>query len=124
MFLNVELAFWHGACFIPRFLAVWRRDEAGYASRLIADPSAMMATFQAARRLMANAEGHVFTSEHMRRWSGRWRFTASRAVVVAPPPVRRQWLPVILAPDRRHFAPVVDWLAGLPLIGTSLAVAA
>jgi hypothetical protein len=84
----------------------------------------MMATFDAVRRLMADGGTGLFTSEHVRRWSGRWRFTASREVVAASPPVRRRWLPVLLAPDRQRFVPMVDWLAGLPLIGTSLAVAA
>jgi Glycosyl transferase family 2 len=124
MFLNVELALRHGACFIPRFLGVWRRSESGYASSLIADPSAMLTTFEAVRRLMTNGGTSLFTSEHVRRWSGRWRFTASRGVVAASPPTRREWLPVLLAPDRHHFAPLVDWLAGLPLMGPSLAIAA
>jgi glycosyltransferase involved in cell wall biosynthesis len=123
MFLNVELALRHGACFVPRFLAVWRRSETGYAANLITDPSAMVATFEAARRLMANADEGLFTTEHVQRWSGRWRFTASRGVVPAPSPVRRQWLSVLLAPDRQRFAPVVDRLAGIPRIGTALAVA-
>jgi hypothetical protein len=73
---------------------------------------------------MADADQGLFTSEHMRRWSGRWRFTASRGVIAASPPVRRQWLPVLLPPDRRRFAPVVDWLARIPLIGAALAIAA
>jgi len=124
MFLNLQLALRHGACFIPQFLAVWRRAEGGYASSLIADPGGMMETLEAATRLMAD-EGHdLFTPEHVRRWSARWRFAAARALVYAAPDARHRWLPVLLAPRSRHFAAAVEGLAGLPLVGAPLAIAA
>jgi len=123
MFLNTELALRYGACFIPRFLAVWRRMNAGYAASLSGNPERLMAAFEAAMHLMTVANQCVFTSEYVRRWAGRWRYAAAHSMLAAPPPRRREGLSLMLSPRYRFLALSAERLARIPWIGVALAVA-
>jgi glycosyltransferase involved in cell wall biosynthesis len=122
-FLNVALALRHGACFIPRFLAVWRRMKAGYAAVTVADPAAMLETLDTAERLMRAPGQTLYRPDYVARWAARWRFTAARAVLSSSSPASPEWLAAILPRGRHRLAPAIQQLARIPFAGNPLAIA-
>jgi glycosyltransferase involved in cell wall biosynthesis len=115
-FLNARLACRHGACFIPRFLAVWRRMETGYAATVNVDPDRLCRIYQAVQDA-ATADGESVPRDYLNRWQARWRFSVARAALVAEPERLRErllsLLPSIFQPLVRLLGP----LARLSAIG-------
>jgi len=121
MFLNVTLALRFGACFTPRFLAVWRRLSDGVAASLTGSPVAMKSTFASAQTLMATLEPKVFERRYVARWAARWRFTIARSIVHTVSADKEDVFSDLLSSRALRIA--VVQMARIPLIGKSTAVA-
>ena len=113
-FLNANLAWSHGACFIPRFLAVWRRLETGYAASVTANPDSLVKIFNAIRYI---STGGDVPKQCSGRWSARWQFMAARGALEPCPEVRRQQLLSIVPANIRALVSLLEHLARIPLIG-------
>jgi len=65
-----------GACFSPRELACWRRDELGLAGRTAASLETSLDIARVATGLMTGEHGDLFPRSYPARWRGRWLFGA------------------------------------------------
>jgi glycosyltransferase involved in cell wall biosynthesis len=115
-FLNANLAWRHGACFIPRFLAVWQRLETGYAASVTVDPDALLRIFNAIQELDKNAP-QTIPQDYLRRWQARWRFTAARAALVLRTESGCERVLSILPAQLRTPAKLLVLFARIPGIG-------
>jgi glycosyltransferase involved in cell wall biosynthesis len=106
-FLNANLAWRYGACFIPRFLAVWRRLETGYAASANVDASLLLGILGAMQRDVRTSTSRSIPEEYFERWLARWQFSAARAAI-APGAGERSKQLVSLLPA--NFRPVVKML--------------
>lgn len=118
-FLNTTLALRYGACFIPRYLAVWRRLDTGYAAAVNSDPGRMLAVLPVAKALMT--EQAIFKPDYIARWETRWRYTAAVGCLNGPPTERSRWLSQVLPHAMQWLAPWLDRIRRLPFVGRRLA---
>jgi glycosyltransferase involved in cell wall biosynthesis len=115
-FLNANLAWRHGACFIPRFLGVWRRLETGYAASVNVDPDALLRIFDEVQALDKNAP-RTIPQVYLRRWKARQRFTAARATIASRREPGRDRLLSLLPAQLRSLAKLLALFARIPGIG-------
>jgi hypothetical protein len=115
-FLNARLAWSHGACFVPFFLAVWRRLETGYAATVNADPDALQRIFNAIAEI-ERAGVEPVPLEYLERWRGRWRFNVARAAIAPRGGRVREQLLSLLSPKLRFFVRLLVPFARVPNIG-------
>jgi hypothetical protein len=122
-FLNAQLACQYGACFIPRFLAVWRRLEMGYATSTNADPSKTLCIFEAMQRILRTETSSMpIPEEYFRRWSARWQFSAARSAISANYDSHKRLLSMV-SPGLRPVVAVLVRMARISPIGRDAAVA-
>jgi len=70
------IALCNGACFNPRELACWRRDDLGLAGRTAASLDRSLDVARVATGLMAGEHAALFPPAYPTRWRGRWLFGA------------------------------------------------
>lgn len=61
-----------GAVFDERPLAIWRRDDHGYASRVNSDLDLTLTVLEASKQRILSLEPTYFPAEYADRWSRRW----------------------------------------------------
>lgn len=122
-FLNATLACQYGACFIPRFLAVWRRLETGYAASVNADSSSMLGIFETMQRLAHANTSNPVPEAYVRRWAARWRFSAARSAIATGKAEGRKRFVSLLPPNLRPVVGILEQVARLPGIGHHAATA-
>lgn len=120
-FLNASLACQYGACFIPRFLGVWRRLETGYAASVNADFSSMCAIFDTMQRLALANTSSPIPKAYVERWTGRWRFSAARLAIMTEKGEGRLQLASLLPPNLRAVLETAERVARFPGIGYHMA---
>lgn len=77
-FASQVVALRHGACFIPRGLAAWRRMPTTYSATLKNDPTIDREILQTAKWLMQTEFRDVFPPRYIRVWEQDWLFTSER----------------------------------------------
>jgi hypothetical protein len=122
-FLNASLACQYGACFIPHFLAVWRRLETGYAASVNADFSSMRGIFETMQRLAHANTSNPISEAYVERWAGRWRFSAARLAIATGKGEGREQLVSLLPPNLRPVVETLEQVARVPGIGYHVATA-
>lgn len=75
-FVQDVLALQRGACYIPEYLATWRRLSDGYATVTSEDPGRMMEVLVNVKALMRGEFADVFPVEVAEHWERNWRFAA------------------------------------------------
>jgi hypothetical protein len=122
-FLNASLACQYGACFIPQFLAVWRRLETGYAASVNADPSSMIGIFEAMQQLAHENTSSPIPEAYIERWAARWRFSAARTAIATRQEEVRKRFVSLLPPNLRPVVGILEQVARVRGIGRHAAMA-
>jgi glycosyltransferase involved in cell wall biosynthesis len=122
-FLNANLAWQYGACFIPRFLAVWRRLESGYAASVNVDPASMFGIFEAVQRVVLANPSKPIPEAYIKRWAARWRFSAARSAIAAGKGEGRKRLVSLLPPNLHPVVGILEQVTRVPGIGHDVATA-
>ena len=120
-FLNASLACQYGACFIPQFLAVWRRLETGYAATVNADSSSMRGIFETMQRLAQASTSNPIPEAYVKRWAARWRFSAARLAIATGQGEARKQFASLLPPNLRPLVETLERVARVPGIGYHMA---
>jgi glycosyltransferase involved in cell wall biosynthesis len=122
-FLNANLAWRYGACFIPRFLAVWRRLETGYAASSNVDASLILGIFEAIQQDLHTDTVNPIPEEYFKRWAARWQFSAARAAIVPGSEERSKRLVAVVPASLRPIVRMLDQVISASGFGRQAATA-
>jgi len=71
-FITTVLAMEHGACFIPEFLACWRKHDSSYSAKTTRQDNEATSIMMAAKLIINNEYNNLFTIKLFNRWVKRW----------------------------------------------------
>jgi glycosyltransferase involved in cell wall biosynthesis len=91
-FIAHVIALYHGACFVPKPLAMFRRQEAGYSARTWASFETRRAVLDAGVRLMRTRFRDIFPSDYVQIWEDEMLFQLMHSASTAS---RRQRLQLL-----------------------------
>jgi glycosyltransferase involved in cell wall biosynthesis len=69
----------HGVCFIPEYLAWWRKADQGYSMSTLADSRKAMEFMNIAQRLMRTKYRDLFPPGYAERWKKEWIYAIGLA---------------------------------------------
>lgn len=85
-FAHLALALAHGACFVPRPLACWRRLRGSVSDQTTGNAANTLAVIDIATRLMSEHPSHRFPPRLIHRLRNRWLFGSARVLLSRPNP--------------------------------------
>lgn len=112
-----QLALRHGFAFVPAVVAEWRVDDSGLSRRTASDPAEVEALLQ--KMHTAFASDPAFPLDYPERFERRWRFGVLRLALDRPETARALFEAVGTGAVR---SPLIPALAGIPVIGKTLAL--
>jgi glycosyltransferase involved in cell wall biosynthesis len=71
-FVHEVIALRHGVCFVPEYLAAWRKMPEAFSAQTSVNPAAVLGIRREALRCMREEYGELFSPGYIRRWRNRW----------------------------------------------------
>lgn len=85
-FVHLALALAHGACFVPRPLACWRRLRGSMSDQTTGNAANTLAVIDIATRVMSEDPANRFPPGLIHRLRNRWLFGSARVLLSRPDP--------------------------------------